>query len=526
MQIEYQRDLRDHYMVLHGSQQLPSDSYQIHMIQENDLRGFMDCHTELVDEEIRYAYRITSMQSLEEMAALKPVGSAVLRNLFCAVADALEELERFLLPQDGMLLRPEFIFTDAMQQAFRFCYFPENTVPVSEGMKGLSEFLLPHLDERDRKGVMLGFSFYQICAAGEMTETKLKELLYSEMDAAKSGSTGKTDPGNSTGEAEQLMPAPAAPAQSELTAEELRARILDDFFSDEEEAEAARKEQSRRRLLWFLLMTACALGTAAVLALNGWVQSGLGAGVLIEAAAILLWRKRGALAMFRSRIQQRRKDGNTDEPDWYQEVDAGWQTYEERAEELEQMETETATAVSEPVPPVVPGKITGRSASIYGVQASAYPAPSYSGISGSGYEETVWLGENAAIGTQMNAWLEQSDDNSKSGDAGRENTNGNAAVLSGSRTGGSRNSRIPLTEKEHLIGKNTEVCDIVAASSAVSRMHARLIRQEQGYTVTDLRSRNGTFLNGKMLEAGRAYELQSGDSIRFADLTFQYWCVT
>ena len=487
MQIEYQRDLRDHYMVLHGSQQIPADSYQIHMIQENDLRGFMDCHTELVDEEIRYAYRITSMQSLEEIAALKPVGSAVLRNLFCAVSDALEELERFLLPQDGVLLHPEFIFTDAMQQVFRFCYFPENTESVSDGMKGLSEFLLPHLDERDRKGVMLGFSFYQICAAGEMTETKLKELLYSEMEGVKSGSVEKREAENRTGEAEQLMPAPAAHVQRDLTAEELRARILDDFFSDEEEAEAARKEHSHRRLLWFLLMTVCALGTTALLALNGWVQSGLGAGVLIEAAAILLWRKRGMLAMFRSRIKQRRKDGNTDEPDWYQEVDAGWQTYEERAEELEQMETETESV-------------------------------SYSGISGSGYEETVWLGEDAAAGTQMTAWLEIS------GDVSRENTNGNAAVLSGARTGGNRNSRIPLTEKEHLIGKNTEVCDIVAASSAVSRMHARLIRQEQGYTVTDLRSRNGTFLNGKMLEAGRAYELQSGDSIRFADLTFQYWC--
>ncbi|MBQ9061267.1 MAG: FHA domain-containing protein [Eubacterium sp.] len=520
MQIEYQRDLRDHYMVLHGSQQLPADSYQIHMIRENDLQGFTDCHTELVDEEIRYAYRITSMQSLEEMAALKPVGSAVLQNLFRAAADALEELERFLLPQDGMLLQPEFIFTDALQQSFRFCYFPENTVPVSDGMKGLSEFLLPHLDEKDRKGVMLGFSFYQICAAGEMTETKLKELLYAEMDSVKSEGPENREAGYRAGEAEQQLPAAAAYTQRELTGEELRARILDDFFSDEEEAEAAQKELSRRRLIWFLLMTVCALGTAAVLALNGWVQSGLGAGVLIEATAILLWRKRGILAMFRSRMRQRRRDGKTDEPDWYEEVDAAWQTYEERAEELERTEPEAAGAVPASASP----EGAGRSANIPAERTSAFPAPVYSmapasgGMPGTGYEETVWLGEDAAAGTQIIAWLEQSDEGR------REHANASAAALSGSGTGGSREQRILLTEPEHLIGKNAEICDVIAASSAVSRMHARFVRQEKGYTVTDLRSRNGTFLNGAMLEAGRAYELKNGDSIRFADQTYQYCC--
>ncbi|MBQ2627139.1 MAG: hypothetical protein IJG17_05080, partial [Eubacterium sp.] len=74
MQIEYQRDLKDHYLVLHGTQKLAADAYQIHMIQENRLSGFTECHTELVDDEIRYSYRITSMQSLEELTAVKPAG--------------------------------------------------------------------------------------------------------------------------------------------------------------------------------------------------------------------------------------------------------------------------------------------------------------------------------------------------------------------------------------------------------------------------------------------------------------------
>ena len=105
MQIEYQRDLKDHYLVLHGTQQLAADAYQIHMIQENSLRGFTVCHTELVDDEIRYAYRITSMQSLDETMELKPAGNSFLRELFRSLSDALEELERYLLQQDGVYAR-------------------------------------------------------------------------------------------------------------------------------------------------------------------------------------------------------------------------------------------------------------------------------------------------------------------------------------------------------------------------------------------------------------------------------------
>ncbi len=63
------------------------------------------------------------------------------------------------------------------------------------------------------------------------------------------------------------------------------------------------------------------------------------------------------------------------------------------------------------------------------------------------------------------------------------------------------------------VGRGSE-CDIVLPERQVSRQHLRFLRDESGYLVEDLQSKNGTFLNGQALH-GRA-RLQDGDEISLA----------
>lgn len=57
-----------------------------------------------------------------------------------------------------------------------------------------------------------------------------------------------------------------------------------------------------------------------------------------------------------------------------------------------------------------------------------------------------------------------------------------------------------------------------AFSLGVSRQHAVLVYQGGGYTIEDLNSSNGTWLNGNRLLAGQAYPLRSGDHIQLGEL--------
>ena len=67
-------------------------------------------------------------------------------------------------------------------------------------------------------------------------------------------------------------------------------------------------------------------------------------------------------------------------------------------------------------------------------------------------------------------------------------------------------------EGEVLIFGRDPVASIRVDDPSLSRRHARVFRNEQGYFVEDLDSRNGTFVDGKKVEGLR--QLQNGDRIQ------------
>jgi hypothetical protein len=79
--------------------------------------------------------------------------------------------------------------------------------------------------------------------------------------------------------------------------------------------------------------------------------------------------------------------------------------------------------------------------------------------------------------------------------------------------GPSPGKRIFLEKPVLLIGRD-EDCDVVVPDRRVSRKHASISLQGEGYILKDLGSRNGTFINGQELQGTRA--LQDGDEIQLA----------
>ena len=66
-----------------------------------------------------------------------------------------------------------------------------------------------------------------------------------------------------------------------------------------------------------------------------------------------------------------------------------------------------------------------------------------------------------------------------------------------------------LTADQVVIGRKSDA-DIVLSNPYVSRQHARLVKENGGYRIVDLRSTHGTFVNGQRIEM---HKLQFGDRI-------------
>ncbi len=85
-----------------------------------------------------------------------------------------------------------------------------------------------------------------------------------------------------------------------------------------------------------------------------------------------------------------------------------------------------------------------------------------------------------------------------------------------------RHIEIAVTKDDFVIGKKAELCDgVVDFNKMISRKHCRISRQGNQYTVTDLQSSNGTFVNRARLKPGLPYPIKDGDIIRMADSDFQ-----
>jgi len=78
--------------------------------------------------------------------------------------------------------------------------------------------------------------------------------------------------------------------------------------------------------------------------------------------------------------------------------------------------------------------------------------------------------------------------------------------------------RTPLNKQSYVFGRDDEA-DMVISRSSVSRRHAVVMRMGEVWTVQDLGSTNGTFVNERRVEN---HALEDGDQIRFGDAIFKF----
>jgi len=86
-------------------------------------------------------------------------------------------------------------------------------------------------------------------------------------------------------------------------------------------------------------------------------------------------------------------------------------------------------------------------------------------------------------------------------------------VLSGAKKG----TKIAVKKEEFLIGRSQQ-CHLCVGSSSISRKHCAIFRSDTSVKIKDLKSSNGTLVNGKRIT--EEIELSSGDELEIGSLLF------
>jgi hypothetical protein len=521
----YRQNVDHHDMILSGGAEIDRNAYPLHMIRENAIPGFLRCRTEEMDGELLFCYDITSMQTLQSVMESQEVDAVLLRMLFLLIPDAMETLEEYLLDPQGLLLSPDMIYLNQERDQMRFCYYPGAEAGLTESLQQLGEGILPRLDHKDREAVVLGYAFYQKCC--DQTEEVPVDFFRNMVRE-----TGPEDPAEQHEEAEE---------------EQRRQEEIVNAFFEEDDRKA--KNNGRRK--------------------SGKKKDGK------KFAFFQKFRRKEPEYESLSwevpeQEAQRWEDSKQDVPGpkefgrWKsghgkRQISDGWREHAAIADD------DAYFPGSDEINPADRKTAPGRKKKSYGTMTSAYSGKSkaYSAKSDSG--ETPEYVNEQAFATVGDSYTGQ-----RNFSAGREpceyDEEAETQILKAFSAGGDgpvpaklvyvgsarKNTQVflqpgqefALHQLMYVIGKSSRAADVVLPSPAVSRSHARIVwvsseddhnvmsdfrvRADRdtdswkGYVLRDLHSKNGTAVNGQLLNPDEEMPLHDGDEILFADLIFRY----
>ncbi len=163
MEIQYQRNLKNSYMVVIEPEQPLNMDGQLaeKMMQRQDIRGLLSWVSMEHERDMTFWYRITGLQSLSDWLKHHTLSHELIERILSGLLALQEELPRYYLKPEHVLLHEEQIFLTTSGEQIYFCYEPLWRKEPILALQELMEHLLPQIDHSDAEAVRLGYGVYE-----------------------------------------------------------------------------------------------------------------------------------------------------------------------------------------------------------------------------------------------------------------------------------------------------------------------------------------------------------------------------
>ena len=480
MRAEYKRDMNHNYLILYGEDEINTDAYQVRMLVGNVIPSVLKCRIQGMDGRFLIYFDITSKQALNILYEERKMKIEDLNLIFGGFVQVMEDAAEYLINPGQFLLSPEYIYADVEKKKIYFCMLPGYEKDIKNQFQLLAEYILPKIDHEDSQAVLLGYGVYKRTMEDCFHLEHIKEELYKVQGQKDREKEAEKDIWKS-GEENQDV---------------LNIHIQEDYLEDDEpgmefvrEGEAPKK----RRLLY----KAGIIGVAAVLlclitvaVLSGYLpymETGTVLGIIIVLAAgvmlvtYIIKKKKNAGIYPQKNIRERENEALRKKTKTNTEIKTNTADYDKSGSDSEwlnrdSLEMPEINKVKQQIP--TEEKRENR------LYEQSHPD----------YGETVVLSAGAVSGP---------------------------ASLVSKEPG--ELATIYLNEDLTVIGKLENACDAVINLPTVSRIHAKIRKREEAYYLTDMNSRNGTAVNGRLLRPEEEYQLEPEDEIDFAQARYIFW---
>lgn len=178
MKTYYKNDLKKVHMILMGNENECED-YQIDMLRENDISGVLQTETHYIDNISHYYYDISGKTSFKILHDKIHLNCEEMRELIKDLLNTVQELQKYMLDANNILLEPEYIFVDGGH--YFFCYYPCCNQDIKDKFHKLTEYFVREVNYKDEEGVHFAYTLHKATMEENYSlEQILKQLMPQE----------------------------------------------------------------------------------------------------------------------------------------------------------------------------------------------------------------------------------------------------------------------------------------------------------------------------------------------------------
>ncbi len=174
MEIAYERKHNESYMLLEGK--INPNFYETKMINENNISTFLPMSCIAIDGINKLSYKISRKENLEDFIESHDLNLDMLTRIIINLQIALNEIARYLIDEQHVLLNKETIFMEKSGDSYKIslCYYPQKSGTVQEQFRELMEYFISKLTTGDRNESKQVYLAYDLCLKDDYT---LEEVL-------------------------------------------------------------------------------------------------------------------------------------------------------------------------------------------------------------------------------------------------------------------------------------------------------------------------------------------------------------
>lgn len=138
---------------------LYKEDYQMRMLARNKIEGLLPVKGRGMNESSCYDYDVSGKISMKAMFERSNINAKDIKTFLLQLKKSIDEVDRYLLNVNCILLSPEYIFYEDGQ--YYFCYYPVSDKNLWEEFHILTEYFVKHADYEDKECVQITFLIHK-----------------------------------------------------------------------------------------------------------------------------------------------------------------------------------------------------------------------------------------------------------------------------------------------------------------------------------------------------------------------------